>query len=187
MKNENLKKEDLEDNPVKDEIFQSNPPGDPAGGASEEKVPSALEELQKEYEDLNKRHLLLAADFDNYKKRTAKEGTERTTSAVANLATDVLGVVDNLERALSADDASLREGLDKIHKEATKILRQHDITPMKCINEPFDPSRQEALAYIPSDSEEGIVVDEIIRGYYMKDRVIRCAKVAVSKGNNKEE
>ena len=64
-------------------------------------------------------------------------------------------------------------------------LEQHGIKPIECRNLPFDPERHEAVAYVPSEAEEGTVIDEAIRGYCMQDKVIRCAKVVVSKG--KEE
>ncbi len=145
----------------------------------------ALEELQKEYDDLNNRHLRLAADFDNYRKRMARELDARTTFAIEEFAVELLDVVDNFERAERADDTALREGMEQIRKLFAAILERHGIKPIECRNHPFDPERHEAVAYIPSEAEEGTVIDEAIRGYCMQDKVIRCAKVVVSKG--KEE
>ncbi len=142
----------------------------------------ALEDLQKAYDDLNSRYLRLAADFDNYRKRMAREIEARTTFAIEDFAVELLEVVDNFERAEKADGAGLREGMEQIRKLFTTILDRHGIKPMECRDLPFDPERQEAVAYIPSDAEEGIVIDEVTRGYCMQDRVIRCAKVVVSKG-----
>lgn len=145
----------------------------------------AVEELQKAYDDLNDRHLRLAADFDNYRKRMEREIEERTTFAVENFAVELLDVLDNLERASNADESSLRAGLMQIKKLFTAILERHQIRPIECVNRPFDPREHEAVAYIPSESQEGLVIDEVIRGYCMHDKVIRCAKVVISRG--KEE
>ncbi|MFY9194428.1 MAG: nucleotide exchange factor GrpE [Methanoculleus sp.] len=141
-----------------------------------------LEDLQKAYDDLNSRYLRLAADFDNYRKRMAREIEARTTFAIEDFAVELLEVVDNFERAEKADGAGLREGMEQIKKLFMTILDRHGIKPMTCRDLPFDPERQEAVAYVPSDAEEGIVIDEVICGYCMQDKVIRCAKVVVSKG-----
>jgi len=143
---------------------------------------SALEELQKAYNDLNSRYLRLAADFDNYRKRMAREIDARTTFAIEEFAVELLEVMDNFERAEKTDSAGLQEGMEQIKKLFATILERHGITPIECRNLPFDPERQEAIAYVPSDAEEGTVIDEAIRGYCMQDKVIRCAKVVVSKG-----
>jgi len=142
----------------------------------------ALEELQKAYDDLNSRYLRLAADFDNYRKRMDRELDARTTFAIENFAVELLEVVDNFERAERADGAALTEGMEQIRKLFMTILERHGIGPIECRDLPFDPERHEAIAYIPSDAEEGTVIDEVVRGYCMQDRVIRCAKVVVSKG-----
>ena len=141
-----------------------------------------LEELQKAYDDLNDRYLRLAADFDNYRKRMARELDARTTFAIEEFAVELLDVVDNFERAEKADGAGLKEGMEQIKKLFMTILERHGIKPIECRNLPFDPERHEAIAYVPSEAEEGTVLYEVIRGYCMQDKVIRCSKVVVSKG-----
>ncbi len=145
----------------------------------------ALEELQKAYDDLNSRYLRLAADFDNYRKRMARELDARTAFAIEDFAVELLDVVDNFERAEKVEGTGLKEGMEQIKKLFLTILERHDIRPIDCRNLPFDPERHEAIAYVPSDAKEGTVIDEAVRGYCMQDKVIRCAKVVVSKG--KEE
>ncbi len=142
----------------------------------------ALEDLQKACDDLNSRYLRLAADFDNYRKRMARELDARTTFAIEDFAVELLEVVDNFERAEKADGASLTEGMEQIRKLFMTILERHGIGPIECWNLPFDPERHEAIAYVPSAAEEGTVIDEVVRGYCMQDKVIRCAKVVVSRG-----
>ena len=142
----------------------------------------ALEDLQKAYNDLNSRYLRLAADFDNYRKRMAREIDARTTFAIEEFAVELLEVMDNFERAEKTERAGLPEGMEQIRKLFATILERHGIGPMECRNLPFDPERHEAIAYVPSGAEEGTVIDEVVRGYCMQDKVIRCAKVVVSKG-----
>lgn len=169
---------------MKEDTSESNERQQNLGQVADAASP-ALEELQKAYDDLNSRHLRLAADFDNYRKRMARELDARTTFAIEEFAVELLDVVDNFERAERAEDAGLREGMEQIRKLFVTILERHGIRPIECRNLPFDPERHEAIAYIPSEAEEGTVIDEAIRGYCMQDKVIRCAKVVVSKG--KEE
>ncbi len=178
-----------EETPVQTETEQETTTNDksPENLSGEEKISSTEEKLRQKINELNDRYLRLAADFENYKKRNARETEERISYAVEEIAIEMLEITDNLEKALLSDDDSLREGLKKTYKLLTSVLERHSITPIKLINQHFDPTKQEALVYIPSDCEEGTVIDEITRGYYMKDKVIRCAKVAVSKGKNNEE
>lgn len=191
MNDENVEKK-KPDEEIKTESPVSSDPVSPEAcspeeKAAEEKTPSREEELMAEIAALNDKYLRLAADFDNFRKRSAKESSERAERAVENLALEILEVVDNIERALNSDESSLREGVEQIHKILTKILQNHSISPIESLKEQFDPKLHEAIAYVPSESEkEGTVIDEVIRGYCMKDKVIRCAKVAVSKGKKEE-
>ncbi|MBN2733638.1 MAG: nucleotide exchange factor GrpE [Methanomicrobiaceae archaeon] len=161
-------------------------PSDSCVESSEEKAVTREDELLAEIAALNEKYLRLAADFDNFRKRSAKDSAERAERAVENLALEILEVVDNIERALNSDESSLREGVEQIHKILIKILTHHSISPIESLKEQFDPNLHEAIAYVPSDNEEGTVIDEVSRGYLMKDKIIRCAKVAVSKGKKEE-
>jgi molecular chaperone GrpE len=146
---------------------------------------SELEEQKKRYDDLNDRFLRLAADFDNFRKRSAHEKESILQFANERFAVDMLEVLDNLERAVRADDNHLREGLMQIRELCSAILQRHGITPIDVLTKKFDPAEHEAIAHVPSEKEDGIIIDEIARGYRMHDKVIRYAKVAVSKGMEK--
>ncbi|HIJ06271.1 MAG TPA: nucleotide exchange factor GrpE [Methanocalculus sp.] len=139
------------------------------------------------YEELNNKFLRLAADFENYKKRAEREREQIVRFANEQFALEILDVLDNLERALKAEDADLKEGLSQIHKLFLSILERNGITPIECTHARFNPNEHEAIASIPSDYEEGIIVDEVCRGYCMHDKVIRCAKVVVSQGKKNNE
>ncbi|WP_245618997.1 nucleotide exchange factor GrpE [Methanogenium cariaci] len=145
-----------------------------------------LVELYRECDEQNKRYLRLAADFENYKRRVARETEERSNRAVEQLACDVLVIADNIERALASDENTLREGVEQIHKLLESVLNRHEIIRIECLNLSFNPETQEAVAYVPSDCNEGTVIDEIQTGYCRKGKVIRCARVAVSQGKTTE-
>jgi molecular chaperone GrpE len=146
-----------------------------------------LAEQKKRYEDLNDRYLRLAADFDNYRKRIARDHEAMVQHANERFAVDVLEIADNLERALKSDDNHLREGVEQIHQLLSGILVRHGITPIDALKKSFDPGEHEAVAHIPSDDAEGTVVDVVSPGYRMHKKVIRYAKVAVSKGKKSHD
>jgi molecular chaperone GrpE len=147
-----------------------------------EQSSTSPEQLQREYAELNDRFLRLAADFDNYRKRTARDLDARVKFAIEEFAIELLEVIDNFERASKAEDTGAGEGLLQIHKLFRTILERHGIRPIESVGTRFNPAVHEAVASIPSDKDEGIVIEEFSPGYCMHDRVIRCAKVAVSKG-----
>jgi molecular chaperone GrpE len=141
-----------------------------------------LAEEKNRFDELNDRYLRLAADFDNYRKRTARDHEAMVQHANERFAVDVLEIADNLERALKSDDSHLRHGVEQIHQLLSGILVRHGITPIDALKKSFDPGEHEAVAHIPSDDAEGTVVDVVSPGYRMHKKVIRYAKVAVSKG-----
>jgi molecular chaperone GrpE len=143
-----------------------------------------LDGQKKALAELNDRFLRLAADFENFKKRTARDREMITNMANERFAIDIIEVLDNFERAVKSDDAHLREGIVQIRQLLSSQLQRHGITPLDALNKPFNPAEHEAIAHVPSEEKEGIVVDEVARGYRMHDKVIRYAKVAVSKGNH---
>lgn len=147
----------------------------------------AFRVTQEAYEELNNKFLRLAADFENFKKRSAREREQIIRFANEQFALEILEVLDNIERALKAEDADLKEGLSQIHKLFLSILERNGITPIDCTHARFNPNEHEAIAAIPSEHEEGTIVDEVCRGYCMHDKVIRCAKVAVSQGKQNKE
>ena len=142
-----------------------------------------LDLQKKAFSELNDRYLRLAADFENFKKRTARDRETITNLANERFAIDIIEVLDNFERAIKTDDAHLREGIVQIQHLLASQLERHGITPLESLKKPFNPAEHEAIAHVPSEEKEGIVIDEVARGYRMHDKVIRHAKVAVSKGN----
>lgn len=152
------------------------------GFSAPDSSPSSFEDLERSYQELNERFLRLAADFENFRRRTSREMDAQVRFAIEGFAVELLEVADNFERASRFDDAKAREGFGQIRKLFDAVLERHGIHPIESVGTRFDPALHEAVVSLPSACEEGTVVEEFVCGYRMHDRVIRCAKVAVSKG-----
>jgi len=128
-------------------------------------------------------YLRLAADFDNYRKRVAREHAELTTRANERLVNELLPVLDDLERALEAaeshEEAKLEEGVKLVHRQLEQLLEREGLAPV-ATDGMFDPHVHEALLTQPSESEEGSVIEVLQKGYRLGDRVLRPARVVVA-------
>jgi len=152
----------------------------------EETVEDKLAKSEAELADLKDRLLRQMAEFDNYRKRTMKEKAEIILNGSAGVVTDILPVIDDLERAIansakSEDYNALKEGVELIYNKLMHILEQKGLQKISPKNEPFDTDFHEAIAMIPAPSEDlkGKVLDCAIDGYKLNDKVLRHAKVAV--------
>lgn len=151
-----------------------------AGEGSEE------ERLKQEVQALNDKYLRLFAEFDNFKRRSVKERVELIGSASKSVILALLPVLDDFDRAQksmeSATDVSaVREGIELIIAKFRNILAQQGVKEMESIGTPFNADLHEAVSSIPAPSEDmkGKVVDQLEKGYYLNDKVIRFAKVFV--------
>ena len=129
-------------------------------------------------------YLRLAADFDNYRKRVAREHAELTTRANERILNELLPVLDDLERALEAasahEEAKLEEGVELVHRSFAAVLARHGLTPIET-DGAFDPHVHEALLAQPGEgAEPGSVLQVLQKGYRLGDRVLRPARVIVS-------
>ena len=134
--------------------------------------------------EIDDRLLRLAADFDNYKKRAARERQEYVTFANERLLKELLPVLDDLERALDAaeehQEAQLEEGVRLVHRSLAGLLERQGIKEIAA-DGAFDPHVHEALLAQPSeDAESGAVIDVVQKGYTLGDRVVRPARVIVA-------
>ena len=152
----------------------------------EETVEEKLAKSEAEIADLKDRLLRQMAEFDNYRKRTMKEKADIILNGSAGVVTDILPVIDDLERAIAnsaktEDCTALKEGVELIYNKLMHILEQKGLQKISPKNEPFDTDFHEAIAMIPAPSEElkGMVLDCAIDGYKLNDKVLRHAKVAV--------
>lgn len=165
-------------------------PGDELLDASEEPADNS-EEVQKlrgECNDLRDKLLRQAAEFDNFRKRTARERLELVQTAGKDMMLSLLEVVDDSDRAMdvldkSEDIAALKEGMHLIFQKLKNTLQQKGLQLMEAQNQDFDPELHEAIAEIPAPTPEqqGKVLDVVQPGYYMNDKLIRHAKVVVGK------
>lgn len=149
---------------------------------AEEQGDSEKEKLEKQVQELKDKHLRTFAEFENYKKRTAKERVEMLDSANRDLMTALLPVVDDFERALENMEGEAAEGVRLIYNKLENTLKQKGLEPMESAKgKEFDLDTMEAITRIPAPEEElkGKVVDEIEKGYYLGKKIIRYAKVVV--------
>lgn len=149
---------------------------------TEEKDP--LAEANAKVAELKDQYLRLAAEFDNYKKRTLREKTELILNGGQKTVTAILPVIDDMERALASksdDPQAIREGVENIFKKFLKTLESLGVKPIDTHDKDFDTDFHEAVAMVPGmgDDKKGKVIDCLQTGYIMNDKVIRHAKVAV--------
>lgn len=145
-------------------------------------------QLKEKNADLKDKYLRLLADFDNFKKRAAKEWMEKNKEAGKDVIIPLLSVLDDFERALrtmksSEDVKAIREGSELIFNKLRKNLEQKGLEPMDSIGTSFDPEKHDAITEIPSqvEGDKGKVLDEIEKGYLLNGKIIRHAKVVVGK------
>lgn len=140
-----------------------------------------------ELRELNEKYVRLAADFDNFRKRTLKEREEAHQFGHQNLVKDLLPTVDNLERAIAHaremdEGGGLLEGVELVHRELEAALSKHGVAAIDPKGELFDPALHEAMAQLPDASVPPNTVIEVFqKGYQLRARLLRPARVAVSK------
>ena len=154
---------------------------------SNEGAADAFENLQNELDEQKDKYLRLVAEFDNVKRRNARERMELTQTAGKDVITSLLEVLDDCDRAEkqlqeSNDANSNREGIQLIFNKLRSTLQARGLKPMISIDTEFDVEKHEAITDIPvEDDKKGKVVDEVEKGYYLNDKIIRFAKVVVGK------
>jgi molecular chaperone GrpE len=152
-----------------------------------EATPSSLEErvalLEQERDEYLNDLKRVAADFENYRKRVARDQQDVVARAHERLVKELLPVLDDLERALEAatdhEEAKLEEGVRLVHRELMKALAKEGLVEVETDGQ-FDPHMHEALLSQPSEQEDGSVIEVLQKGYRLGDRVLRPARVVVS-------
>ena len=166
--------------------LQENELDETQGHVIQEEEDSPLLELEEKVTAINDKYLRLYSDFENFRKRTAKEKIDLITSGNASLLKKVVPVMDDFERAIDSnkdvtDPETLKEGFNLIYTKFKKILEAEGVKEMESNGEPFDVEYHEAITKIPApnDSLKGKVVDTTEKGYFLNDNVLRYAKVVV--------
>jgi len=158
----------------------------------EEEVDEEVDELSKAQEEValyKDRWMRLAAEFDNYKKRTAREFSTLVQSASEDVIRDLLPILDAVGRALDhseegdAESEGFQEGVKMIMEQFPRVLHNRNLKEIETVGQPFDPNVHEALMQMPSETYDvGLVADVVENGYRLGDKVLRPAKVVVSQG-----
>ncbi len=154
---------------------------------SNEGAEDASEKLRAELEEQKDKYLRLFAEFDNFKRRSAKERIELIQTAGKDVIVSMLEVMDDCDRAEkqmqnSEDVASIKQGIGLVFGKLRTTLSNKGLKPMQSINTEFDVEKHEAITEVPAGDEmKGKVVDEVEKGYYLNDKIIRFAKVVVGK------
>ncbi|HEV7780040.1 MAG TPA: nucleotide exchange factor GrpE [Chitinophagaceae bacterium] len=149
---------------------------------------SEMEKLKAELEDANDKYLRKVAEFDNFKRRNAKERIDLIQTAGRDVITSMLDVLDDCDRAQkqlesSEDIAAVKEGVMLVFNKLRNTLQSRGVKAMETLHEEFNPDLHEAITEIPAPAEElkGKIVDEVLKGYYLNEKIIRHAKVVVGK------
>ena len=147
-----------------------------------------LDECRKEIDTLSDRHLRLAAEYENFRKRTQREKEQLYSDSVADVVTLLLPIIDNLDRAAEAciavktqEAIQLGEGIVLVRKQAYEALNKIGVTEMDCLNQTFDPNLHHAVLHVEDeDCGEGEIIEVLQKGFMYNDRVIRPSMVKVA-------
>lgn len=189
---EKNKKEVYETNdnaPIEAEDFSPDSYRDGEQESFEPSLPSDdTAKLRAELEEQKDKYVRLFAEFDNYKRRNAKERIELMQTAGREVITSLLQVLDDMDRAekqmQETDDSNqIKEGVQLVFNKLRKTLKSKGLESMESLGTTFDVEKHEAISEIPVEDkkQKGKVVDEIEKGYYLNDKLIRFAKVVVGK------
>ena len=186
---EQKKTEEPKEEPTAETKADAQPEEPAAKEPAAEDAPAA-EAPQPDEPDWKDRYARLLADFDNFKKRTARDREDTYRYAEADILKDILPTVDNLALALSkAEDKenAFVKGVQLVHDNLLKALKDHDAEPFDSIGKELDTERMNAISTMPSDAvEEGKVLFESKRGWTLRGKVLRVADVVVSAGKKAE-
>jgi molecular chaperone GrpE len=192
---ENISAEERETSSVKDESMKKK--GGSALDNDKESLQEEKEKLQGEsmqevekleaqLKEKEEKYLRLAAEFDNYRKRTLREKAELTRYIAGDIISDMLPVIDDLDRAIDSvnsakDLESMQKGIKLIYDKFGEFLKQKGVKEIQAMGSDFDTDLHEAITKItaPSKKEKGKIVDVIQKGYLLHDKVIRYAKVVI--------
>jgi molecular chaperone GrpE len=149
---------------------------------------SELEKLKAEVEDQKDKFVRKVAEFENFRRRSAKERVELIQTAGKEVITDLLDVLDDCDRAQkqiekSEDNKDIKDGVLLVFNKLRNILTAKGLKPMQTLHKEFNPDLHEAITEIPAPTEDlkGKILDEVVKGYYLNDKIIRHAKVVVGK------
>lgn len=182
-----FKKMDATENETVNEQNSQNEEENVAGDVQTvDEKDAKITELQAKVNELNDKYLRLYSDFDNFRKRTAKERGELIQTAGEDVFKNILPVLDDFERAIKAntettDIKAVNDGVNLVYNKFKSTLTQKGLEEMKSVGEVFNPDLHEAITNIPAPSEDmrGKIVEELEKGYMLNGKIIRFAKVVI--------
>ncbi len=166
---------------------QSEPPPSDESADTILELENQLEELAAERDDIKNRMMRVAADLENFRKRTAREKEELRKYGIDKVVLELLPVLDNLERALehsdkSEDKTTIVDGVRMVHRQFLGALKKHGVEGFESKGEQFDPQRHEAIQQVETaEHETGTILEQYQKGYYLHERLIRPALVVVAR------
>lgn len=177
----NMEEEKKENEP------QPETPPEPSAG---ELLQAEIKKLREEVESLKDSRLRIVAEFDNYKKRTAREQIQLMSCANEAMVRDLIPVLENFERALHPDhkekEGAVLRGIELIYAQLNELLKKAGIQEHNPVGQDFNPEQHEAILYEESkDTAQNKISKVFQKGYSLNSKMIQFAKVAVSKGNSK--
>jgi molecular chaperone GrpE len=175
-----------DESPAHENVADPSHPAASAETEARKRLQAELDAKTREAESLQDRNLRLMAEFDNARKRAAREREDYTRFANESLIRELLPVLDNFDRALLAAKnesgaGAVTAGIELIHRELLRVLEKFGATPFSSLGQPFDPERHEAIARVQTtEHPEMTVVAETARGYLLNGKVLRPAMVSVT-------
>lgn len=176
--NEELEKEQTEE--TAEDIAENENAAEENEVSPEQK---RIEELEKQLGEEKDKYLRVAAEYDNFRKRSVNDRLNAVADAQAKVITEILAVIDNFERAMDAEcsDENYKKGVEMIFKQYTGILDKLGVTEIAALGEPFDPNIHHAVNQVEDENfGENTVCQVFQKGYKLGDKVIRCAMVVVA-------
>ena len=177
-KNENKEKEEIKEQPEKKNDVKNEREAN-----KEKELNEQISKLKDELEDVKDRHTRLIAEFDNLKKRSAKEREGLYNSIIGDIMSSLLPVIDNLEKATEAEskDEEYKKGIELVLKQFKDVLNANGVKEIEAVGQPFDPELHEAVSMIQDENlGEKIVAQEYRKGYMIGNKVIRHSMVVVA-------
>ena len=145
-----------------------------------------LKQVEEKLAEMQDKYIRLSAEFDNYRKRTLREKMEMSKYAGENLLLKIIPLMDDFDRAFkhmdtATDCAAMKNGIDLIYGKFSEFLKQNGIKEIESLNRDFNVDLHEAVAKVPveENDKKGKVVDVVLKGYYLQDKVLRFSKVVV--------
>lgn len=146
-----------------------------------------IEKLTAELKDVKEKYLRIAAEFENYKKRRGKEISDIIERANEQFCVEILPVIDDFERSLNSETKrksykSLKQGIELIYQKLISVLKKQGVVPIESIGQAFNPELHEAIMQMEDEEKpSNVVINEALKGYRLKDKVLRFSQVVVNK------